>query len=66
MKAGTGAFDPVGKLPAPLKSARMADTQASSDNLDRSRRLRGDDQITDWKRIAALLAGEQVGDYLEG
>ena len=56
----------MGKLPAPLKSAEVAETQANSDNLDRSRRLRGDDQITDWKRIAALLAGEQVGDYLEG
>ena len=66
MEAGTGAFDPTGKLPAPLKSAKVAETQASSDNLDRSRRLRGDDQITDCKRIAALIAGEQVGDYLEG
>jgi len=65
LKAGIGAFDPAGKIPAPLKSARVAETQARSQNLNQSRGLQGDDEIN-FKRMAAFLAGEQVGDYLEG
>jgi hypothetical protein len=65
LKAFSGAFNLVGKIPLPLTSTKGPKTRLSNDYLHRSHRVRCDEQISNCKIIAALLSREQVDVYLK-